>query len=165
MWPRDVPDDDGREFFVAAWCSHPGHIHDESVIFIPEPAVPIPVGAMQEELLGLRYLLRIRIVAYQDWSLPPDSSDAGGPGNDGEHEDDNDQGHADGHQGASHDDEIYYAGSRGSTDSSDTNCNGYQPGLDHHRGHSDGGGAAAQLVDDVAGDTVHRNSSLSNQAP
>jgi hypothetical protein len=62
--PRDVPDDDGRELFMTAWCSHPRHIPGESVIFIPEPGIAIPEGTVEEELPGLRYLVRVRLVAY-----------------------------------------------------------------------------------------------------
>lgn len=86
VWPRDVPVDDGREFFVAAWCLHPRFIPDEKILFIPEPHVPYPVEDAQDELRGLRYLVRIRVVAFQDWNTPPASPGDGGPdGGDDDH--------------------------------------------------------------------------------
>lgn len=64
--PRDVPEDDDREFFVTAWCFHLSFIQGEQVIFIPEPTVP---GMVYDECLALpslRYLVRLRLVTYQD---------------------------------------------------------------------------------------------------
>ena len=44
--------------------------------------MPNPIEGAAEELPELRYLLRIRLVAYQDWGLapspPPPSPDQGG---------------------------------------------------------------------------------------
>ena len=70
--PEVTPEDDDREFFVAAWCLHPRFIPEEKIIFIPEPMVregPLRLRAdelIQEELPRLRYLVRIRIVELQD---------------------------------------------------------------------------------------------------
>jgi hypothetical protein len=69
--PSDVPADDDREFFVAAWCLHPRFILDEKIIFIPEPCIHNPVEATLVELLGLRYLVRLRLVAFQTHRRPP----------------------------------------------------------------------------------------------
>jgi len=156
VWPHNVPEDDGREFFVAAWCSHPRHIPDESVIFIPEPGVAIPEGTVQEELPGLRYLVRVRLVAFQDWSLPPDSPDGGNHGGgDGGHGD-NGGGpdvlpDPDADQGASPGDD-FYAGKRSSSDSGDSNFNRYHPGIDRRRDH--GSGVATAAGSGVAGTLV-----------
>lgn len=73
VWTRDVPADDDREFFVAAWCLHPRFIPDEKIIFIPEPRVPNPVEAVEDELPGLRYLVRVCLVVFQDWNMLPAS--------------------------------------------------------------------------------------------
>jgi hypothetical protein len=79
--PSEVPPDDGREFFVVAWCLHPRFIPNEKIIFIPEPHVLDPV--VETEVPGLRYLVRIRLVAFQNWNTPPASprrGDHGGVG-------------------------------------------------------------------------------------
>lgn len=54
----------GCEFFVAAWCMHPRFIPDEKIIFIPEPRVHNPVEAIQVELPGLCYLVRLRLATF-----------------------------------------------------------------------------------------------------
>lgn len=64
--PRDIPDDDDREFFVMAWCWHPRFIPDEQITFIPELRIPGACEALRSELPGLRYLVRLCVVAYQD---------------------------------------------------------------------------------------------------
>ena len=72
---RDTPTDDDREFFVMAWCWHPNFIEEEKIIFIPEPRV---AGVAEDERTadpGLRYLVRTRVIAYQDWSMPPGTPD------------------------------------------------------------------------------------------
>jgi hypothetical protein len=69
---RDTPMIDDREFFVSAWCWHPRLIHEEQIIFIPDPAVP-GIAPPVDHLSGLRYLVRTRLVAYQDWTTPPPS--------------------------------------------------------------------------------------------
>lgn len=68
--PDDVPDDDDREFFVTAWCVDPRFINDEEVLFIPEPRVLSSAEAARTVLPGLRYLVRLRLIAVQDWNTP-----------------------------------------------------------------------------------------------
>ena len=79
---RDRPDIDDREFFVSACCWHPRFIHAEQVICIPEPHIPgvLPPEAWAQDahLPGLRYRVRARLVAYQDWASPPGSPGHGG---------------------------------------------------------------------------------------
>lgn len=65
--PRDVPEDDDREFFVTTWCVHPRLIPDEQVIFIPEPRLLPPALAAVTEPPSLCYLVRIRLITYQAW--------------------------------------------------------------------------------------------------
>lgn len=99
--PEVAPVDDDREFFVAAWCLHLRFIPEEKIIFILEPSMHEgPFYHHQEELPGLRYPVRIRIVELQDWSTPEDDDD--GHGWIGDDED----------------------------DFGDSNHNGYHPGLD-----------------------------------
>jgi hypothetical protein len=94
--PGIAPEDDDREFFVAAWCLHPKFVPDEKVIFIPEPNPLVPGNALYvnaEEVVlnrlpGLRYLVRLRIIEIQDWSTPPPSEDEDGPSGRGADEDD-----------------------------------------------------------------------------
>lgn len=64
--PSDVPTDDDRKFFVVAWCLHPCFILDEKIVFILETRIHNPVEVSSEELSGLLYLVRLRLVAYQD---------------------------------------------------------------------------------------------------
>lgn len=76
--PEAVPVDDDREFFVSAWCMDPRFVPDEQIIFIHEPVHRIPGTVLclraDEEVIdglpGLNYLVRIRIVEFQDWSTP-----------------------------------------------------------------------------------------------
>jgi len=79
---RDRPTIDDHEFFVSAWCWHPSFIPTEVVIFIPKPHVlgvlPPELWASGAHLPGLRYPVRTRLVAYQDWGAPPGSPDVGG---------------------------------------------------------------------------------------
>ena len=79
---RDVPEDDDHEYFVIAWCWHPSFIDPECIIFIPEPHVA--VGENENLLRGMRYVLRCRVVAYQDWSTPPGSPIGGDNGHEGD---------------------------------------------------------------------------------
>jgi hypothetical protein len=73
------PQVDDREFFVATWCLDPRFIPEEKTIFVPEPNVRVPGNALfldadeivLNKLPGLRYLVQIRVVEYQDWSTPP----------------------------------------------------------------------------------------------
>lgn len=90
VWPRDVEDNDDREFFVTAWCWHPRSIQHEQIIFIPEPSFQGACEVARSELPGLRYLVRIRLIAYQDWATPPPSppGDAGDDGDNGPRGDD-----------------------------------------------------------------------------
>lgn len=78
--PRDVPPDDDREFFVSAWCLHSRFIPYEEIIFVREPRVLHPIEGVLDELPGLRYLVRIRLIASQDRNRPPPSPDWGSPG-------------------------------------------------------------------------------------
>lgn len=89
VWPEDVPEDDDSEFFVTAWFWHPRYIQHEQIIFVPEPSYPGANEAAWTELPGLRYLVRLRLIAYQDWATPPpspggddDDADEGGDGGD-----------------------------------------------------------------------------------
>jgi hypothetical protein len=86
---RDILDDDDREFFVQAWCWHPSFIERQKLIFVLEPPV-LGVYVEPTSAPGLRYLVRTRLVAYQDWRTPPGSpGDAGndGGGDDAAHDD------------------------------------------------------------------------------
>ena len=100
--------EDERELFVAAWCAHPDLIHDEMIMAVPEkeedhdggsPLYLRPHEIIHTEVPALRYLVRTRIVEFQDWHTPPPSSDD---------EDD-----------IQRDDD---------SDSGDSNFNGYHPG-------------------------------------
>lgn len=44
--PESIPEDDDREFFVAAWCMDPSFVPEEEIIFIPEPVGHIPGDAL-----------------------------------------------------------------------------------------------------------------------
>ncbi|CAD6247774.1 unnamed protein product [Miscanthus lutarioriparius] len=97
-----VDPDDERELFVAAWCAHPD-------MAIPEPeeehdgGSPLylrPWEIIHDEVPALRYLLRLRIVEFQDWHTPPPSSD----------------------------DEMYNAGDD-DEDRDNSNYNGFHPGF------------------------------------
>nr|TKW07544.1 hypothetical protein SEVIR_7G314200v2 [Setaria viridis] len=88
--PVAVDDDDERQFFVAAWCVHPQLIPDGKIMAVPEPQPPHvvqpPLFLREEEpiiseLPALRYLVRLRIIEFQDWRSPITSSDDG-PGDD-----------------------------------------------------------------------------------
>lgn len=140
MLPSDVLTDDGREFFVAAWCLHPRFITDEKIIFIPEPHVLDPV--VEAELPGLRYLVRIRLVAFQDWNTPPQSPRGGDHGGGADEDDSSDDSNhnryhpsLDGNRGgASHglypDVDDCGGGADDDVDSGDNNYNCYHPGMD-----------------------------------
>lgn len=75
---RDTPEDDDTEFFVMAWCCHPSLIEREKPIFIPEAPTPGILEANPRSAPGMRYPVRIRIVAVQDRNTPPGSPAAGG---------------------------------------------------------------------------------------
>ncbi|CAN6237908.1 unnamed protein product [Urochloa humidicola] len=85
--PPHIAGNDRRSLFVAAWCIHPNLVPTEKMILIPEPQEPHVPGNLflkQEEIIhskqdGLRYLVRVRIVEFQDWNDESDSSDGGTP--------------------------------------------------------------------------------------
>lgn len=81
--PWDVADDDDLEIFVTAWCWHPRYIPEEQIVFIPEPPLPGVCEAARSELPGLHYLVRLRLIAYQDWYTLPPSPAGGGAGRSG----------------------------------------------------------------------------------
>jgi hypothetical protein len=153
--PRDNPDDDDREYFVTAWCWHPRFIPDEQITFIPEPRLPGACEAARSELPGLRYLVRLRVVAYQDRNTPPPS-----PADDGHRDDDDGGPDGDGgHHGAApgnHTLEDYSSARRDSDDddSDDSNNNWRHPRFDRRRrgtspppdGQSGGGTVQIGLV-------------------
>lgn len=71
--PQEVtPQDDDREFFVAAWCLDPRFILDVKMIFILEPNVRSPGNALfleadesaMNRLLGLRYPVWVRVAEF-----------------------------------------------------------------------------------------------------
>jgi hypothetical protein len=89
--------DDERELFVSAWCAHPDLIPDEKIIAIPEreeehdggpPSFLRREEMIHHEVPALRYLVRLRIVEYQDWHTPPPSDDEGFDPRDDEDSDD-----------------------------------------------------------------------------
>lgn len=139
--PERVPDDDDWEFFILAWCLHPQFIPDEKIIFIPEPQIPNPVEGALEELPGLCYLVRIRLVAFQDCYPPSPPLVARGPG----HEDDDDGSpdsninryHPGLDDGPSHGSPTNFGEpSDDGEGSGDSNCNRFHPGMDYCRGGS-----------------------------
>lgn len=79
---RNIADDDDREFFVTAWCWHPRFIPQEQIAFIPESPVPGAAEELRSGLPGLRYLVTLRLVPYQDWNTPPPSPPDDGSGTD-----------------------------------------------------------------------------------
>ena len=75
-----VDPDDERELFVAAWCAHHDLVLDEMIMAVPEPEEehdgepPLFIRSheiIHDEVPALRYLVRIRIVEFQDWHTPP----------------------------------------------------------------------------------------------
>lgn len=77
--PIDVDDDDDRELFATAWCWHPRYVRCEQIIFVPEPFIPGANDEFATALRGLRYVIHIRLVAYQDFNTPPPPPGAPGP--------------------------------------------------------------------------------------
>lgn len=76
--------DDELELFIAAWCAHPDLVPDEVIMAIPEPEEDHDGGPslflrpheiIHDEVLALRYLVRLRLIEFQDWHTPPRSSD------------------------------------------------------------------------------------------
>ncbi|CAD6338683.1 unnamed protein product [Miscanthus lutarioriparius] len=79
-----VDPDDERELFVAAWCAHHDLVLDEMIMAVPEPeeehdgSSPLylrPHEIIHDKVPALRYLVRLRIIEFQDWHTPPTSSD------------------------------------------------------------------------------------------
>lgn len=73
-----------RELFVASWCAYPDLVPDEVIMAIPEPeeehdgGPPLflrPHNIIHTEVPALRYLVRIRLIEFQDWHTLPTSSD------------------------------------------------------------------------------------------
>jgi hypothetical protein len=83
--PEAVADPDSeRELFVSTWCVHPDLIPDEMIMAIPEPEAehdgssPLylrPWEVIHTEVPALRYLVRLRLIEFQDWRTPPTSDD------------------------------------------------------------------------------------------
>lgn len=72
--PEVVPEEDDHELFVTAWCIHPRLVPDEKIMSIPEPLLPEALEDMTE-LPALRYLVRCRVVEFQDWLVTRHTSD------------------------------------------------------------------------------------------
>lgn len=69
---------------MGTWCSHPDLVPDEVIVAIPEkeeehdggsPLYLRPWEIIHDEVPALRYLVRLRLVEFQDWHTPPPSSD------------------------------------------------------------------------------------------
>lgn len=100
--------DDEREFFVSTWCAHPDLVPDEIIMAVLEPEEEPDGGSplylrlheiIHDDMPALRYLVRIRIIEFQDWHTPPPSSD-----------------------------EEFY-GANDDEDTDDSNYNGFHPGF------------------------------------
>lgn len=100
--------DDERELFIAAWCAHPDLVLDEKIMAVPEleeehdggsPLFLRPHEIIHDEVPALRYLVRLRLIEFQDWHTPPPSLDNG----------------------------MDFGGE--DSDSGDSNFNGYHPGF------------------------------------
>lgn len=72
-----------HEFFVSSWCAHPDLVPDEVIMVVPEPereqdgGLPLylrPHEITHDDVPALRYLVRIRLIEFQDWHTPPLSS-------------------------------------------------------------------------------------------
>jgi hypothetical protein len=108
--PEAINDpDDERELFIATWCAQLNLIPDEMIMAIPEPKEEHNGGPLlflrsweiiHSEVPALRYLVRLRLVEFQDWHTPPPSND-----------------------------DDFYGGRGSDTDSGDSNYNGYWPGF------------------------------------
>ena len=136
IWDR--PEDDDREFFVVAWCWHPSFIPLERLIFIPEPLQQAGRVGGEQALRGLRYLVRVRVVAYQDWSTPPGSPAIQNDGNNPDDEE-GDEGEGDAapdgdivdDQVQDGQDDYWPTPRRDSSGSPDSNYNNYHPTGEH----------------------------------
>lgn len=94
--PAVVSEEDDR-FFVVAWCIHPRLIPDEKIVVVPEPLVRVDYGAT--ELPALRYLVRCRVVEFQDWSVPRHTTDEDSANGRDDSSDDGDDNHNRRHPG------------------------------------------------------------------
>lgn len=134
---RDVPDNDDREFFVTAWCWHPRFTLEEQIIFIPEHVIPGACEDLRTERPGLRYLVCLRLVVFQDWTTPPPSP--GGAGNEGDDDGGPSGGGGEGGSPAAPpesrlpDDDRSWRRDSDSDDSDDSNYNRRHPGFDRRR--------------------------------
>jgi len=104
-----VDPDDERELFVETWCAHPDLVPNEKIMAVPEkegehdggpPLFLRPEEIIHDEAPAMRYLVRLRVVEYQDWHTPPPS-----------------------------DDDDYRRRDNSDSDSGDSNYNGYWPGF------------------------------------
>jgi hypothetical protein len=85
----------------------PQFVPEEKIIFIQEPDVLLPGGALflraedivHDSLPGLRYLVHIRIVEFQDWNSQPTSVDEDYRRDDSEHDGSDDSNHNRRHPG------------------------------------------------------------------
>jgi hypothetical protein len=122
---RDTAEDDDREFFVTAWCASPALINEDSRIFIPEPLVRGIADEGRQALPGLSYLVRVRLVAFQDGGSDNDGGDIHSEG-------ENDPGDGSDRGGASSGPDVddWPTPRRDSEDNSpDSNYNGFHPGF------------------------------------
>ena len=96
---RDGLKEDDREFFVTAWCSNIDHIEPQKLVFIPEPRVFSGQLDGQEQRMrrGLHYLVRVRLVAYQNFTEQPGTLPPADDNNEDDNADD-DRGQPDDHR-------------------------------------------------------------------
>lgn len=81
--PASLVGNDRRVLFVASWCVHPNLVPAVKLVFITDPLRPFEPGNLflrPHEIIhskhdGLWYKVFPRIVQYQDWNNPSDSSD------------------------------------------------------------------------------------------
>ena len=76
MNPNAINDpDDERELIVAAWCAHPDLMPDEKIMAVLEleeehdggpPLFLRPWEIIHDEVLALRYLVRLRLIEFPD---------------------------------------------------------------------------------------------------
>ena len=107
---RDRPLEDDREYFVFAWCWHPQLIKPEKLLYIPEPDIRSSESTENAVQRGLHYIVRVRVVAFQNLELPGDE-----PPNDGDNADDDEQDQAE-DRGGWDDDDRYYPTPRRNSD-------------------------------------------------
>ncbi|KAG0526126.1 hypothetical protein BDA96_06G118600 [Sorghum bicolor] len=76
-------DDDGVDDDDAPWCLHPMLVPEQKLLVIPEPPEPHEPGILflrEHEIIHshlpiLHYLVRLRVVEYQDWAVSSSSSE------------------------------------------------------------------------------------------